>query len=141
MTKVMAFGTFDLVHPGHIHFFHQAKQHGDELVVVIARDKTTQFTKEQPPFFNEQERLLSVKSLKIVDRAVLGNPDDVYKVIADEKPDVICLGYDQTFFVDKLEAKIKEFGLQIKIVRLEPYLSDRYKSSQIRKALAKVLSQ
>ena len=35
----MAFGTFDLLHPGHEHFLKQAKRYGD-LIVVIARDNT-----------------------------------------------------------------------------------------------------
>ena len=40
MTKVMVFGTFDYLHEGHKDFFRQAKQYGDELVVVVARDET-----------------------------------------------------------------------------------------------------
>ncbi len=141
MTKVMAFGTFDFVHPGHLHFFAQAKQHGDELTVVLARDSTIQKTKGRQPMFNEQERLLALKALRIVDKAVLGNTVDVYKVVQDEKPDVICLGYDQTFFVDKLEQKLAEFGLKTKIIRLEPFLPERYKSSIIREALARALDR
>jgi cytidyltransferase-like protein len=139
MTKVMVFGTFDLVHPGHIHFFAQAKQHGDELVVVVARDSTAEFTKGRTPFFNEHERLLAVQALRMVDKAVLGNPGDVYKVVHDEKPDIICLGYDQSHFVDKLEPKLREFGLKTRIIRLEPFMPERYKSSRIREALAKAL--
>lgn len=141
MTKVMIFGTFDFVHPGHLHFFAQAKRHGDELVVVIARDSTAAFTKGKQPFFDEHERLLMVQATRLVDRAILGDADDVYKVIGDEKPDVICLGYDQSFFVDKLAPKIKEFGLTTRIIRLEPHLPERYKSSKIRERLAKALAR
>ena len=141
MVKVMIFGTFDFVHPGHLHFFAQAKQHGDELVVVLARDSTARFTKGKQPFFNEHERLLMVQATRLVDRALLGDPDDVYKVIADERPDIICLGYDQSFFVDKLEPKIREFGLNTRIIRLEPYLPERYKSSKIREMLAKAVAR
>ena len=36
--KVICFGTFDILHLGHVNFFKQAKSLGDELVVVIARD-------------------------------------------------------------------------------------------------------
>ena len=35
MAKVMVFGTFDGVHPGHENFFEQAKQHGDYLIAVF----------------------------------------------------------------------------------------------------------
>lgn len=132
----MVFGTFDFIHQGHLNFFMQAKQHGNELVVVIARDSTVQRTKGEKPFFTENERLRAVKRVKTVDRAVLGHLDDVYRVIAEEQPDIICLGYDQSFFVEKLEQKLKEFGLQTKIMRLKPFLPEKYKSSKIMKALA-----
>jgi len=60
-------------------------------------------------------------------------------VINDEKPDVICLGYDQQHFVNKLEEKIKEFGLNTKIIRLGSYQPEKYKSTKIKNALAKSL--
>ena len=141
MTRVMVFGTFDFIHPGHLHFFEQAKKHGDELVVVIALDSTAEKTKGKKPAFPEQDRLQMVQALRIVDRAVLGNPDDVYKVVKDARPDIICLGYDQKFFVDKLEQKLKEFGLRTKIVRLEAYKPEQYKSSKIKSAVAKSANQ
>lgn len=137
MTKVMVFGTFDFLHAGHIYFFQQAKQHGDELVVVIARDSTAAKTKGKQPTFPEADRQRMVQSLRIVDKALLGYEDDVYRVLREEKPDVICLGYDQTFFVDRIQEKIEECKLQSKIIRLSPYFPERYKSTIIREALAK----
>jgi len=137
MTKVMVFGTFDFVHPGHINFFQQAKKHGDELVVVIARDSTAEKIKGKKPHFSEQDRLQMVQALRVVDKAVMGYPGDVYRIVREENPDVICLGYDQKTFADKLPDKLKEFGLKAEIVRLEPHMPDKYKSSLIRKALAK----
>ncbi|HLC71304.1 MAG TPA: adenylyltransferase/cytidyltransferase family protein, partial [Candidatus Nanoarchaeia archaeon] len=38
MKTVMCFGTFDILHPGHLHYLQQAKKYGDYLMVVIARD-------------------------------------------------------------------------------------------------------
>jgi len=38
MTKVMAQGTFDILHPGHLHYFNESAEKGEELVVVISRD-------------------------------------------------------------------------------------------------------
>jgi FAD synthetase len=136
MAKVMVFGTFDLVHPGHVHFLEQAKKHGNELVVVIARDSTVEKTKRRKPSFSENDRRQMVQALRVVDRAVLGYEGDVYRIVREEKPDVICLGYDQNFFVDKLEAKLAEFGLKTKVIRLQPHAPETYKSSKIRAALA-----
>jgi len=136
MTKVMVFGTFDPLHPGHVHFFQQAKQHGDDLVVVVARDSTVEKTKGKKPEANENDRLAMVRAQPAVDRAVLGYTGDVYQIIKEEKPDVICLGYDQTHFTDKLAPKLKEFKLSTKIIRLEPYQQETYKSSKIKKERA-----
>ncbi len=137
MTKVMTFGTFDILHPGHLNYFEQARKHGDEIVVVISRDVNVKKVKGEETFFKEQERLAIVQALRLIDRAILGNTDDVYQVVNDEKPDVICLGYDQFHFIDKLEEKLKEFGLNSKIVRLESYMPEKYKISKIKEKLAK----
>ena len=40
MKLVMCAGTFDIVHPGHLYFFSEAKKLGDKLIVVVARDET-----------------------------------------------------------------------------------------------------
>ena len=45
MKKVMCAGTFDIVHKGHIYFLEQAKKFGDYLVVVVARDSTSEKNK------------------------------------------------------------------------------------------------
>ena len=137
----MVFGTFDFLHPGHVHFFQQAKQHGDKLIVVLSRDSTAEKTKGRRPAFPENDRLHMVGALSIVYKAVLGEVDDVYKVIAQERPDIICLGYDQHFFVDKLQEKLDEFKLATTIIRLAPYFPERYKSSLIRKALATITTR
>ena len=38
--KVVATGVFDIIHSGHAHFLNAAKEHGDELVVIVANDDT-----------------------------------------------------------------------------------------------------
>ncbi len=128
--KVLVFGTFDGLHEGHKDFFRQAKEYGDNLVAVVGRDSTVQRTKNRLPKFNEQERLKGVQDSGLVDEARLGNEgNNPYKVIEEVNPRIICLGYDQTHFTDKLAEKIKEMGLHIDIVRLKPYKPEIYKSS------------
>ena len=75
MKLVMCFGTFDLLHLGHLHYFQEAKKHGDYLIVVIARDITKK-KQHKKVLFSEQERQKLVQSSKLVDEAVLGYPDD-----------------------------------------------------------------
>lgn len=144
MKKILVFGTFDGLHEGHKDFFRQAKECGvlirenkqlNYLVVVVGRDSTVQKTKGKLPKFNEQERLKAVQDSGLVDEARLGNQAspgkklDPYKVVEEVKPDIICLGYDQTHFVGKLEQKIKEMGLNIEIKRLKSYRPETYHSS------------
>ena len=131
MKKVMVFGTFDKLHPGHINFFEQAKKHGDYLIVVVARDQRVREIKGNVLCFDENKRLEMIKEQKVVDDAVLGDKVDVYKVVKEKQPDVICLGYDQEKYIGKLPDKLKEFGLNTKIIRLKSYHPDKYKSSKM----------
>jgi|SRR3989344_6954780 len=132
MIKILVFGTFDGLHKGHRNFFKQAKKYGDYLVVVVGRDSTVQKTKNRLPKFSEQERLKAVQQDLHVSEARLGNEgNDPYKVIEEVNPDIICLGYDQTHFVDKLELKIKEMGLSIEVKRLKAFKPEKYHSSII----------
>ena len=130
--KVLIFGTFDGLHEGHLDFFRQAREFG-EVSVVVGRDSTVQKTKNRLPKFNENERLKTVQECGLVDEARLGNEgSNPYKVIEEIKPDIICLGYDQTHFVDKLAQKLQEMGLgHIEIKRLNAFEPEKYHSSLI----------
>ena len=136
MKKVMVFGTFDVIHPGHLYLFEQAKKYGDYLIVVVARDSTVKEVKQHKTMYGEQERLAAVQKTPFVDKAVLGNSGDKYKVIEHHKPDIICLGYDQKAFTDKLEEELKKRKITAKIVRLQSYKPDVYKSTKIKVTLA-----
>lgn len=136
--KVLVFGTFDGLHEGHKDFFRQAKEHGTHsagsgqayLMVVVGRDSTVERVKKKLPKQNENERLDAVQKAPHVDYARLGNEGvSPYVVIQELKPDVICLGYDQTHFTEKLEGWLKEHGLHIEIHRLQPFHPEKYKSS------------
>mgnify|MGYP006297563163 FL=1 len=48
MVKVMATGTFDILHLGHIYFLKEAKKLGDTLAVVVATDSTVRKLKHEP---------------------------------------------------------------------------------------------
>ena len=135
----MIFGTFDIVHLGHLNLFRQARKLGDYLVVVVARDKTSKKIKKITLVNNEKERLEFLKNIKSIDQAILGDKIDYYKVIKTEKPDVIALGYDQDNFIDKLEDKIKEFKLNTKVVRMKSHKPEQHKSGNIRKKISRML--
>ena len=119
----MVFGTFDILHKGHLSYFSQARKYGDYLIAIVARDKNVLAIKGNLPKNNEKKRLSAVKGE--VDKAVLGYINDKYKVIKKFKPDVICIGYDQMVFLDEL----KKFNIPIK--RLKSYKPHKYKSSKM----------
>lgn len=136
MKKVLAFGTFDILHPGHSHILNEAKKLGDHLTVIVARDATVCSIKGKKALFNEKTRLKNLTKLNIADKVRLGCLRNKYKVITDEKPDVIALGYDQKNFVDDLKNIIDK---NVQIVRLKAYKPGIYKSSKLRAKIDKNL--
>lgn len=136
MKKVLVFGTFDIFHAGHRNFLKQARKHGNFLRVVVARDVTVLKVKGRAPRYSEQARVDAIKKSGMADEVVLGGIDDKYEVVRAYKPDVICLGYDQKFFIGSLRKKLNETGLdKTKIVRLDSHAPEKYKSSILRKKI------
>lgn len=129
---VMAFGTFDYFHAGHENYLKQAKALGDYLVVVVARDETVKMVKTRSPLNAEKKRFKDVSSCIHVDKAVMGNLDDKYKVIKKYRPDIIALGYDQFVFTYNLEKFLIQEKLNAEIIRLQPFKPDVFKSSLLR---------
>lgn len=132
--RVMAFGTFDHMHAGHEFYLKQARELGEELVVVLARDLTANHIRGFKPDHKERLRLKAVAALPQVTKAVLGDHDDKYKVLKKYKPDVIALGYDQYVFTHNLSKILIDLNLNAEIVRLPPFEPQMYKSSLIRQA-------
>ena len=117
MTLVVATGTFDILHPGHVLYLERSRALGDELAVIVARDVNV---KHKPkPILPEEQRLSMVSALKIVDRAVLGSETDVFLPIEQLKPDIITLGHDQHFNPTILQSELSRRGLYPKVIRIE----------------------
>ncbi|OGE76281.1 MAG: hypothetical protein A3K06_03910 [Candidatus Doudnabacteria bacterium RIFCSPHIGHO2_01_52_17] len=131
MKRVLVFGTFDVIHPGHISFLRQAKKYGDFLIVSLAREKFVLKIKGHSARHSEAERRQLLESLKIVDKVVFGSKIDYLRHIANIKPSVIVLGYDQSAFTEKLREKLAERGLRVKIVRAKAYKPHLYKTSRL----------
>jgi FAD synthetase len=120
MVKVMAAGTFDLIHPGHIFYLKEAKKLGDKLAVVVATDSTVRRLKHEP--VNPEEiRLILIKELKVVDEAYLGHKDDMYEIVEEIRPDIIALGFDQIHDEDNIKSELKKRKINAKVVRLKEF--------------------
>ena len=129
----MCFGSFDVLHPGHMYYLREARKFGDRLVAVVAKDNTIKKIKGKDPKYSEGERLEHVRAVQFVDKAVLGYEGDPYEIIEEINPEIICLGYDQNSFSEGLAENLKERGMSPKIYRLKAYKEHIYKSSKLKK--------
>ena len=126
--RVLSFGTFDILHPGHIHFLKSAKSLGDELFLIIARDSTVKKRKGRFPRFPEEIRQKNVQQLNIADDVLLGEKEDYLKIPKLIDPDIIALGYDQQAPLKIL----RENFPRTKITQLLPHFPEEFKSSKLR---------
>lgn len=129
MTRILATGTFDILHPGHLYFLEQAKALGDELYVIISRDVNVRH--KPAPVIPEKQRLEMVGALKPVDHAVLGSLTDYFEPIASIQPDIIVLGFDQKFKEKDLEEELNKHGFSSKVIRLPAADGSFYSSRSI----------
>mgnify|MGYP001234037188 FL=1 len=67
---VIVSGYFNPLHKGHLEYFEQAKQHGDELWVIVNSDLQREL-KDSKEFMEEDERLQIVQALRVVDQAII----------------------------------------------------------------------
>ncbi len=119
---VLAGGVFDIIHPGHVYFLRKAKELGDVLVVVVARDVNVVRFKGKSPMNNENLRRELVGAIKYVDAAILGDENDLMKTVQLVRPDIIALGYDQVHSEKEFSQRSREMGISLKVVRLDsPY--------------------
>ena len=126
MKKVLVFGTFDILHPGHLYFLREAKKQGEHLTVVVTRDARVLSEKGRTPKLNEKERVEMVSALRVVDNVVLGDKIGEWKVLKRLKPHTVCVGYDQNPDWIK-HAKLKRSP---KIVQIDAYKPARHHSSK-----------
>ena len=119
---VIASGTFDLLHLGHVRFLEEAKKAGGkdaELIVIVARDSTVKDRKTTKPIMSEDQRRALVESLKVVDEAILGSENfSIYEVITQLKPDVIAVGHDQDEIEKEVLEVIEKENANIEVIKI-----------------------
>ncbi len=135
--KILAFGTFDILHIGHLNYLKQAKElhKAAKLHVIISRDINAEKIKGKKLIHNEDERLEIIKNIKFVDYATLGEKEDIFKSVKKIKPDIVVLGYDQLPSNEILKQKFIENNINATIVRAKPFNEHKSKSSKIRESL------
>ena len=61
MVVVITFGTFDLLHIGHINMLNRCKTYGDKLIVGVSSDKLNYIKKNRNPIFRQEDRIEIIK--------------------------------------------------------------------------------
>lgn len=127
---VMAGGTFDIIHPGHIQTLKEAKSLGDVLIVSVARNSTYRKNKGKNSIHDERLRCDLVSSIRYVDCALLGSESNIFETVRLLKPDIIALGYDQFHTENGIKEGSERVGVKVTVVRLHSEVSN-VKTSKI----------
>lgn len=132
---VITFGSFDILHEGHIYYLCEAKKYGTQLLTIIARDVSIENIKWRPPKHKEKERKNSLKQEGICDIIELGSLNDPFVWFKKYNIDTVVLGYDQRWrFVEELESRQDVLYTNTKIIRIDAHKPEYFKSSLLRAA-------
>ena len=94
-TVVFTNGVFDLLHPGHARYLHEARGLGDVLIVGINSDRSVRANKGPTrPLNPEHERAELLLALACVDAVVVFDEDTPQRLIEAIQPDVLVKGAD-----------------------------------------------
>ncbi len=126
-TKVLVFGTFDLLHPGHRFVLMEARTRG-ELFVVVARDANVLKIKGHAPVDDEVVRAKNVRATVPDATVLLGDASDFLVPVRTVQPDLIVLGYDQ-----KLPPGVTDDDFPCPMERLPAFEPEKHKTSILRK--------
>ena len=120
MRKVITYGTFDLLHYGHINLLRRARELGDYLVVVISTDEFNWNEKGKKCYFTYEQRKAMVEAIRYVDRVIPEtNGEQKRTDVHDYDIDVFVMGDDWKGKFDFL----KEEGVEVVYLPRTPEIS------------------
>ncbi len=118
--RVLVFGTFDGLHPGHVFFLRGAKIKGDELIVGVAKDAHVQELKGRRPALIETKRMQALEKQAVVDEVYLCDAElGSFEIISNVTPDLIVLGHDQIELEEALIRWMSTTGSYIPMTRMK----------------------
>ena len=95
MKRVITFGTFDIVHVGHINILERAKSLGDYLIVGISSDALNMLKKGRAPVYSESDRVKIISSLRCVDEIFIEHSLELKgDYIKEHDADLLVMGDD-----------------------------------------------
>ena len=136
MTRVITYGTFDLLHYGHINLLRRAKALGDYLIVALSTDEFNLKEKNKRSYFSYDERKLILESIRYVDLII---PEESWEQkrtdVIKYDVDVFVIGDDWTGKFDFLETVGK--GCKVVYLSRTPEISTTRIKDEIRLSLPK----
>lgn len=129
MKRIITYGTFDLLHTGHVNLLRRAKALGDYLIVAVSTDEFNWNQKKKKSYLSYEQRKQIVEAIRYVD-LVIPEEDWQQKVrdVHEYKVDIFVIGDDWEGKFDFL----KEEGVEVVYLPRTPEIS----SSQIKKDLS-----
>ena len=130
MKRVITYGTYDLLHYGHINLLERAKALGDYLIVALSTDEFNWNEKQKKCYFTYEERKRMLEALRAVDLVIPEENWEQKKTDAKlYQVDVFVIGDDWTGQFDFL----KDQGVEVVYLPRTPEIS----TTQIKKDLKK----
>lgn len=131
MRRVITYGTFDLLHYGHISLLRRAKEFGDYLIVALSTDEFNWEEKQKKCYFGYEKRKALLEAIRYVDLVIPEkNWEQKRSDMHEYHIDTFVMGDDWIGVFDFL----KEEGVDVKYLARTPEIS----STQIKADLAKV---
>ena len=113
MKRVITYGTFDLLHYGHINLLRRAKQQGDYLIVALSTDEFNWDSKQKKCFFKYERRKALLEAIRFVDLVI---PENSW----DQKVEDIKIYHADTFVIgDDWKGKFDFLKESCEVVYLE----------------------
>ncbi len=95
MKKVITYGTFDLLHYGHINLLKRAKEQGDYLIVALSTDEFNWNQKQKKCYFSYEKRKLLLEAIRYVDLVIPEeNWEQKISDVKEFKVDTFVMGDD-----------------------------------------------
>lgn len=105
MKTIITFGTYDLLHVGHIRLLSRARALGDRLVVGVSSDQLNFSKKNKFPEFSEEERMEIISMIKGVDKVFLEESLELKaSYLKEQEADILVMGDDWSGKFDHLKS-------------------------------------
>lgn len=130
MKRVITYGTFDLLHYGHINLLRRAKEQGDYLIVALSTDEFNWNEKRKKCYFSYEQRKMLLEAVRYVDLVI---PEENWE---QKRADIHEYHIDTFVIGDDWKGKfdfLKEEGAEVIYLSRTPEIS----TTDIKKGLSK----